>query len=84
MSGWRKIFVFIAGEDIRGDDMNLGVTMLARLGGTHLLNLARTVLDKNMSIFPQGGALHWISQRSSSIGTLESVFMLEVYKSAFK
>ena len=45
MGGGAEFFELLAGEDIDGDKMDLGVTVLASLGGGHVDNLARAVLN---------------------------------------
>ena len=47
MGGGAKLFELLGGEDVDGDQVNLGVTVLAGLGGGHLQHLARLVLDKD-------------------------------------
>lgn len=71
-----KIFEFLAGEDIDGDEMDFGVAVLAGLRRTHLNNLAGAALDDDEAVLPQGRALHWISGRGASIGALKGVLML--------
>lgn len=56
--------------------MDLGVTVLARLGGGHLDDLARTVLDDDETVLPQRRALHGEGGRGTGIGALEGVLML--------
>jgi len=70
---WAKIFELLASEDIDGNEMNLGVTMLARLRGAHFDNLAGARLDHDEAVLAERRALHRISGRSASIGALESV-----------
>ena len=76
MGGWAKFFKLLASEDINSNKMNFGVTMLAGLGGRHIHDLARAVLDDNEAVLPQGRALHGVSSGSASIGRVESVLML--------
>lgn len=76
MGGGAKIFELFAGEDIDGDEMNLGVTMLASLGGGHLDDFARAALDDDETVLPQGRTLHWVGGRRASIGTVERMLML--------
>lgn len=76
MGGGAKIFEFLAVEDINGNQMNLGVTVFARLGSGHLHNLTRATLDDDESVLPQSRALHWESSGSAGIGRLEGMFML--------
>ena len=77
MGGWAKFFQLLASEDINSNKMNLSVAMLASLGGRHIHDLARAVLDDNKAVLPQGRALHGVSGGSASIGRVESVLMLE-------
>ena len=76
MGGGAKFFEFLASEDIDGDEMDLGMTVLAGLGGGHVDDLARSVLDNNEAVLSQGRALHGKSGRGAGIGRLEGVFML--------
>lgn len=73
---WAKLFEFLAGEDIDGDEMDFGVTVLASLGGGHVDNLARTVLDANEPVLSQGRTLHGVGSRGACIGGVEGVLML--------
>ena len=76
MSGGGQILVLLAGEDIDTDKVNLGVTVLASLGGGHLDDLARAVLDHDVAVLAQGRALHGVGGRGTGIGALEGVLML--------
>lgn len=76
MSGRREIFKLLSGEDIEGDQVNLGVTVLPGLRGGHFHNLARAVLNDNMAVLPQSGTLHREGVGGTGIGTVEGVFML--------
>ena len=71
-----QVFHLLAGEDVDGDHVNLGVTVLARLGGGHFHNLARTALDDHVSVLPQRRTLHGEGGRGASVGALEGVLML--------
>jgi len=76
VGGGAKFFELLASEDIDGDEMDLGVTVLASLGGGHVDDLARAVLDHDEAILPQGRALHGEGGRGAGIGGLEGVLML--------
>lgn len=76
VSGGTEIFQFLAGEDVNGDKMDLGVTVLPSLGGRHFDNLAGTALDDDEPVLPQGRALHGEGGGSTSIGALEGNLML--------
>ena len=41
VGGGAEILEFLASEDIKGDEMDLGVTVLSSLGGRHVDDLAR-------------------------------------------
>lgn len=77
MGGWAEFFELLAGEDIDGDEMDLGVAMLASLGGRHIDDLARAVLDHDEAILSQGRALHGKSGRGTGICRIERMLMLE-------
>ena len=44
VGGWADVLVLLLGEDVEGDQVDLGVAVLAGLGGGHLHNLARATL----------------------------------------
>ena len=48
-----KIFELLASKDVNGNEMYFGVTVLASLRGGHLDNLARAVLDADVTVLPQ-------------------------------
>jgi len=80
VGGGAEFFKLLAGEDVDGDKMDLGVAVLTSLGGRHVDDLAGTVLDHNEAVLPQGGALHGEGGRGAGIGGLEGVFMLSVVR----
>ena len=76
MGGWRQVFQLLAGEDVDGDDVDLGVAVLAGLGRGHFHNLARTALDDDVPVLPQGRALHREGLGGTGVGAFEGVLML--------
>jgi len=80
MGGWAEFFELLASEDIDSNKMDLGVTVLASLGGRHVDDLAGTILDHNEAVLPQGRALHGEGGRGAGIGGLESVLMLGIIR----
>ena len=78
MGGGAELFKLLGGEDVDGDQVNLGVTVLAGLGGGHFDDLARAVLDDDEAVLPQSRALHGVGLRSTGIGALEGVLMLHI------
>lgn len=76
VGGRAQLFKLLAGKDIDGDKMDLGVTVLASLGGRHVDDLARAALDHHEAVLPQGRALHGEGGGGASVGGLEGVFML--------
>lgn len=76
MGGGRQILELLAGEDIDGDQVDLGVTVLAGLGGGHVDDLAGAALDHDVTVLAQSRALHGVGRRRTSVGGLEGVLML--------
>lgn len=72
-----EILVLLAGEDVESDKVDLGVTVLASLGGGHVDNLAGTALDHNETVLAQSRALHGVGERGTGIGRLEGNIMLQ-------
>jgi len=60
VGGGAEFFELLAGEDINSNQMDLGVTVLASLGGRHVDDLAGAVLDADEAVLSQGRALHGI------------------------
>lgn len=77
VGGGAKLLKLLAGEDVDGDQVDLGVTVLASLGGGHVDDLARAVLDDDETVLSEGRTLHGVGQRRAGIGGVEGVFMLE-------
>lgn len=76
VGGGREIFVLLVGEDIGGDKVDLGVTVLASLGGRHVNDLAGTVLDNDETVLAEGRALHGEGQGRAGIDGVEGNIML--------
>lgn len=72
----RQIFVLLVGEDVEGNKMDLGVTVLASLGGGHVDNLAGAALDDDEAVLAQSRALHGVRQGRAGIGRVEGNIML--------
>lgn len=77
MGGGGEIFQLLAGEDVDGDDVNLGVTVLASLGGRHINDLAGAALDDNVTVLSQSGTLHGVGSGRASVGGLEGLMLKE-------
>lgn len=77
MGRWAKFFELLAGENVDSDKVDLCVTVLSRLGGGHVYNLAWAVLDDNESVLAQSGTLHWVGERSAGTGGVKVHFMLQ-------
>lgn len=76
MGGGRQIFELLASEDVDGDQVDLGVTVLSSLGGRHIDDLARAALDHNVTVLTQSRALHRESRGRTGVGAVEGVLML--------
>jgi len=72
-----QVLHLFAGEDVNGNEMNLGVAVLASLGGGHVHDLARAALDHDMTVLAQSRALHGVGRRGAGVGGFEGVLMLE-------
>lgn len=77
MGGGAEILKLLAGEDVDGDQVDLGVTVLASLGGGHVDDLARAALDDDEAVLSEGRTLHGERQRRAGVGRVEGVFMLK-------
>ena len=76
VGGGGEILELLAGEDIDGDHVDLGVTVLAGLGGGHLPDLAGAALDNDVTVLAQSRALHGEGGRGAGIGGLEGDIVL--------
>ena len=76
VGGGAKLFELLGGEDVDGDQVNLGVTVLAGLGGGHVDDLARAVLDDNVTVLAESGTLHGVGGRGTRISGVEGHLML--------
>ena len=78
VGGGRQILQLLAGEDVKGDQVDLGVAVLAGLGSRHVDDLARAALDDNVAVLPQRRALHREGGRRAGISRLEGVLNLRI------
>jgi len=76
MGGWAKFFELLASEDVNGNEMDFGVTVLAGLGGGHVYDLAGTVLDDDETVLSESRTLHGVGRGGASIGALEGVLLM--------
>lgn len=79
MGGRAKFLELLAGEDVDSDQVDLGVTVLAGLGGGHVDDLARAALDNDETVLAQSRALHGEGGGGTSISlglNLEGVVCL--------
>jgi len=74
--GGADVLKLLASEDVKGDEMDLGVAVLASLGGGHLHDLARTVLDHDEAALPERRALHGESLGGSRVSLVEVVVLV--------
>lgn len=53
MGGRAQLLELLSGEDVDGDQVDLGVSVLSGLGGGHVDDLARTSLNHDVSAIRQ-------------------------------
>ena len=74
-----QILNLLVSEDINCDEMALGMSVLASFGGGDVNDLARAVLDDDVSVFADRTSLHGEGLGGAGIGGLEvNVVMLVV------
>lgn len=71
-----QVFQLLARENVNGDQVDLGMAVLASFGGAHVDNLARAVLDDDETVLAQGRTLHRKGERCAGIGAVELKLML--------
>lgn len=76
MGGRAQFFELLASEEVNGDQVDLCVAVLSRLGGAHVDDLAGAVLDADEAVLPQSRALHGERLGGTGIGAIEGVLML--------
>jgi len=73
-----KLLHLLAGEDVGGGEMALGVAVLPSLGGGHLNNLGGAALDAHEATLADGTSLHRVGGGRAGIGGLEGLHILFV------
>jgi hypothetical protein len=76
VGGRAQLLELLASEEVDGNQVDLCVSVLAGLGGGHVDDLARAVLDADEAVLPQSRALQRVGERSTSIGAVEGVLVL--------
>ena len=76
VGGRGQLLELLAGEDVDGDKVDLGVTVLASLGGGHVDDLAGAVLDDDVTVLAESGTLHGEGGRRTRISGVEGHLML--------
>ena len=76
VGGGGEILQLLAGKKINGSQVDLGVTVLAGLGGGHVDDLAGAVLDHDEAVLAQSRTLHRVGERGAGVGGVELELML--------
>jgi hypothetical protein len=76
VGGGAKLFVLLGSEDVDTNEMDLGVTVLARLRGRHIDDLAGTTLDDDETVLSKSGTLLGEGGRGASANLAKVVVML--------
>ena len=76
VGSWAQLLQLLAGEDINGHKVTLGVAVLSGLGGGNVNNLARAALDNNVTSLADLSCLEWVGGGGASISlSVNSVFI---------
>lgn len=78
VGGRGQLLKLLASEDVDGDQVDLGVTVLASLGGGHVDDLARAALDDDVTVLAESGTLHGEGGRGTRVGGVEGHLMLSI------
>ena len=73
VGGRAHVLILFAREDVDADQVDLGVAVLAGLGGAHVDDLAGTAFEDDVAVLAQGGALHGVGQGGSRGGLLKDL-----------
>merc|ERR1712063_143411 len=65
VGGRATVFVLLAGEDVEGGHVDLGMSVLSSLGSGGIDDLARSILDDDVSTLLDGRALSGVREGSS-------------------
>jgi hypothetical protein len=76
VGGGTKLFVLLGSEDVDTNEMDLGMTVLACLGGRHIDDLAGTTLDDHETVLSKSGTLLEEGGRGGSANLAKVVVML--------
>lgn len=76
VGGGGQILKLLVGEDIGGDKVDLGVTVLTSLGGGHVNDLAGSALDHDVTVLSQSGALDGVGLGSTGVNGIKGVLRL--------
>jgi hypothetical protein len=76
VGGGAELLELLLGEDIDGNQVNLGVSVLSGLGGGHLNNLAGPSLDDDVASLAKGRALHGEGGGSDVLGGLKGLLVV--------
>lgn len=77
VGGRAQLLKLLGGEDVNGDQVDLGVTVLASLGGRHVDDLAGTALDDDEAVLAESRALDGVGGRSTGISRVEGNLVLD-------
>jgi len=80
VGGWTDIFQFLSGKDIDSNEMDFCVTVLPSLGSGHVNDLAWSAFDDDMSVFPQGRALHRESEGRAGASLFKGLMLLFIVR----
>lgn len=71
VGGRAHIFMLLVGKDVDANQVNLGMSVLAGLGGGHLHNFAGMSLQHNIPVLTQSRALHRVGGGGAGLASRE-------------
>jgi len=70
---WADIFQFFTRENVDGDEMDLGMSVLSSLGSRHIDDFAGAAFYDDMAVFAESRTLHGVGERGACAGPLEGL-----------
>jgi len=83
VGGGDHILELLAGEDVNGQEIALGVAVLPRLGDRDVEHLAGLSLDHHVAALLDGSGLHRDDLGRSGVGVLDGIILVRHFLAFF-